>query len=33
MNWIWGVIGFLAFGLSIMMAVKLYKIRRNKKNS
>lgn len=33
MNWIWGVLGFVAFGVVIMLAVKMYKRSRDKQKS
>ena len=32
MNWIWGTLGFVLFGVLIMLAVKMYKTLREKKN-
>ena len=31
-NWIWGVVGILLFGLLMMLGIKLYKTIREKKN-
>ncbi len=32
-NWIWGVVGIVLFGILLMMAIKAYKKIRDKKNS
>jgi len=31
-NWVWGVVGILLFGLLMMLGIKLYKKIREKKN-
>jgi putative membrane protein len=32
-NWIWGTIGFIGFGVVLMIAIKIYKALREKTNS
>jgi len=32
LNWIWGTIGFIGFGVLLMVAIKIYKALREKKN-
>ena len=31
-NWVWGVVGIILFGVLMMFAIKLYKKIREKKN-
>jgi len=31
-NWIWGVVGIILFGVLMMLGIKLYKTLREKKN-
>lgn len=31
-NWIWGTVGFVAFGVALMVAIKIYKRIREKKS-
>ncbi len=33
MNWIWGVVGFLCFGIALTIAVRMYKNSRERKQS
>ena len=30
LNWIWGTIGFIGFGILLMIAIKIYKAIREK---
>jgi putative membrane protein len=32
LNWIWGTIGFIAFGVVLMIAIKIYKALRKRNN-
>lgn len=33
LNWIWGTVGFIGFGILLMVAIKIYKAFRKKNNS